>query len=116
MNFDNYIISEKKNIEEAISLIEINNCRCVLVKSYNSNKIIGTISEGDILRTVLKGISTKSPLKNIINTNFKFLNKYNQDEIENLFKKGITLVPILDEDKLLVDVITLISYYSERKK
>tara|TARA_Y100000768_G_C23990541_1_gene692301 strand:- start:7787 stop:8134 length:348 start_codon:yes stop_codon:yes gene_type:complete len=114
MNFDNYIISEKKNIEEAIALIEKNNCRCILVKVDSSNKIIGTISEGDVLRAVLKGISIKSPLKNIINTNFKFITNYDENEIETLFKKGITLIPLLDDNKYVVDIISLISYYSKR--
>lgn len=105
MNYKNYIINEDELIIQAIEKINLNSSRCVLVVG-KSDKIIGIISEGDILRGVLKGINTLSPAKNIMVPNFKFLKTSNFDKIHELILEGITLIPILNNDHKLKEIIT----------
>ncbi len=111
MNFSKYIISDNKLIEESIELIEMNSTRCVIIQNA-ADKVIGIVSEGDILRAILKGISLKSPIKHIMNTNFVYLNKKNDQEIMSLFKRGITLIPILNEEFRLIDIVELKEFFN----
>jgi len=112
MQLDKYTISEHELIEQAIEIIEYNNSRCVIVLN-SFNKVVGILSEGDILRSILKGVSIKSPVKNIMNTNYKYLSAKDEQQIKNLIGKGITLIPILNEKNELNGIITFTDFISE---
>lgn len=109
MHIEKYIVSDTQLIEQAIEMIEMNASRCVIVTNANK-KVVGVLSEGDILRAILKGVSIKSPVKNIMITNFKYLLEKDDEKIKQLFKKGITLIPVLNEQNGLVDIISFTNY------
>jgi CBS domain-containing protein len=114
MSFSKFTINESQLIENAIEIIELNRSRCAVILNKNQ-KVIGVVSEGDILRAILKGVSILSPVKNIINPSFKHMtSSSNEEEIERMFHTGITLIPVLDNENRLVDVIDLVSYYRNR--
>lgn len=106
-DFTEYIISPEGIIKDAIQLINNNKSRCVIVADSNL-KVFGVISEGDILRQILSGMNIYTPIKKVININFKFLKKKDKYKALNIFKNyGITLIPIVNEDFILEDVITI---------
>jgi CBS domain-containing protein len=109
MQLDKYTISEHELIAQAIEIIDYNNTRCVIVIN-ETNKVVGILSEGDILRAILKGVSIMSPVKSIMVTNFKYLLTYDDEKIKFFFKKGITLIPILNEQNNLIDIVAFTSY------
>ncbi len=110
MQLDKYTISEYELIEQAIEIIEFNSSRCVIVVN-SAQKVLGILSEGDILRAILKGTSVKSPVKNIMNPSFKFLlEKEDKTKIYSLFKKGITLIPVLNQQNELIEVLNVLDY------
>lgn len=112
MSLEKYIIPEGELIEQAIELIEYNNSRCVIV--INSfNKVVGILSEGDILRAILKGVSIKSPVKYIMNPSFKFLLTKDDSKIIELLKRGITLIPVLNDQNELADIVVYKDYLRE---
>ena len=86
MELEKFTISETQLIEQAIELIEMNHSRCVIVVN-NNGKVVGVLSEGDVLRAILKGVSIKSPIKNIMVTNFKYLFENDDVKIMEWFKK-----------------------------
>jgi len=110
MKLNNYVILDTQLIEEAIEMIELNASRCVVVVNTH-DKVVGIVSEGDILRAILKNISIKSPVKNITITNFKSLKEVDDMKIVSFFKQGITLIPLLTKDNELKDIITFIDYF-----
>jgi CBS domain-containing protein len=114
MDLKKFNISDNKLIEEAIEMIELNETRCVIVHNA-ADKVIGVVSEGDILRAILKGINTKSPVKQIMNINFTYLKEKDDDKIIALFKRGITLIPILSQDFRLIDIVELVQYFKSNK-
>ena len=67
-----YTISIKSTILEALKFIEINGAKTVVVIS-ETNKVIGVISQGDVLRSLMKGVNVKGKIINITNTSYKFL-------------------------------------------
>ena len=114
MDLKKFNISDNKLIEEAIEMIELNETRCVIVHNA-AEKVIGIVSEGDILRAILKGINTKSPVKQIMNINFTYLREKDDDKIMTLFRRGITLIPILSQDFRLMDIVELVQYFKSKK-
>jgi CBS domain-containing protein len=113
MEFKKFIISETQLIEQAIELIEMNQSRCVIIVNNNC-RVVGILSEGDILRSILKGINILSPVKNIMITNFKYLLVKDETKIMDLFKSGITLIPILNENHELKDIVVLTKYFENK--
>lgn len=104
--FENLIISKNQNILEAIKLISINKNRAVLVKDKKT--ICGVVSEGDIIKALLKSKNLYSPISNIMNKSFKYLTEYNQDIAIIFFKKfGITIIPVLNSKMRLINIIKL---------
>lgn len=113
MDLSKYKISDNKLIEQAIEMIELNATRCVIVHN-GADKVIGIVSEGDILRAILKGISIMSPVKQIMNMNFVYLKEKDDDKILSMFKSGITLIPILNENFKLIEIVELVQYFNEK--
>jgi len=109
-----FLIFQNQTIEEDIELIQSNESRCVILITDNY-KIIGTISEGDILRALLKGINVKSLAKNIANLNFSYIKeKHENNDLKNLFNKGITLIPVITHDRKIIDAISYLDFFNER--
>tara|TARA_Y100000591_G_C21220887_1_gene399922 strand:+ start:35 stop:373 length:339 start_codon:yes stop_codon:yes gene_type:complete len=92
------LIEYDKTIQEAMEKIIFNKTRTIFVsKNY---KVIGTISEGDILRSLYDKKNLQTPLINIINKNFKYLDEKNSSilEAKKLFKKfSVLIIPVLDK-------------------
>ena len=65
MNKNLILIDFKKNIQDALEKIILNKCRIIFVSK--NRKIVGTISEGDILRSLFEKKNLQTPLKNITN-------------------------------------------------
>ena len=72
-------------------------------------KMIGTLTDGDIRRGLLNGLDTSAPIISFMNTNFKLIysNKIDLDEITKCRLNNIKLLPILDENDRIVNLIDL---------
>ena len=57
-----------KTIRQAIKKLDQNKTGILLVFQSTTKKFLGTITDGDIRRGILRGLSLNSPLKKIINT------------------------------------------------
>lgn len=102
-----FCVSEKNTIKEAISVIQGNFSRCVVVLNENK-KVVGVFSEGDVLRAIMQGIDLHTPLKKVISPSFLYLKEKNMLKAYELIKKfGITLIPVIDDSYDLKDVITI---------
>lgn len=100
--FEKNLISENVDIFTAIRIINKNNLKFLLILNKN-NKLMGTITDGDLRRAIIKRIDLKLKIKLIVNKNFIYSNK----RIENSFgqlilkKKVIPFLPILNKKKKL---------------
>ena len=106
-SIEKYTVSIDGIIKDAVELINKNKSRCVVAVNENY-KVFGVISEGDILRILIDGKNIYSPIRNSININFKYLNLYDKKKSLNLVRNyGITLIPIVDENLILKDIISI---------
>ena len=81
-----YTISNKSTILEALKFIEINGAKTVVVIS-ETNKVIGIISQGDVLRSLIRGVNVKGKIHTFVSGG-----RYNE-LVKNLgYKKNITAV------------------------
>ena len=73
----------------------------------DNNKVVGTITDGDIRRGLINGLTTRSPLDSFIFRDFNYLEtgKNNFDKIKVLRDKKLKAVPLLTKEGRLIKVI-----------
>ena len=104
---DRYCIGLDYTIKEAIERIDYNKNRVVVVLNEDS-KVVGVISQGDIIRALSSGKNLFSKVESIVRPNYFYMNSRDMDKAYSVFKKTkITLMPIVDEGFHLVDVINM---------
>lgn len=104
-NLDSLVIPVNARLIDAIQVIKENKNRCAIVVSLD--KVVGVISEGDVMRALLHGAGVHSPLEAWVSHGFKFLSEHNyQQALELMRKHGISLIPVLDQEFHLQGVIT----------
>ena len=110
--FEQYCVNENYTIKEVIEQFENNNDRVALVLS-DSKKVIGVVSQGDILRSFSAGGNIYVQVREIIKNSFLHLYSRNMSDAYRIFKKEkITLLPVIDYDGMLTDIITLDDIFS----
>lgn len=106
MDLSYYTVESNGTLLDAAQAISRNRSRCVVV--VDRGKAIGVISEGDLVRALLRGTDIYSPMQPFIHHGIVFLEERDLGRALALFRShGISLIPILDEALMLRDVITL---------
>lgn len=102
---EKFLIDEENTIETALFKIENNNHRCLIVLNANK-KVVGTISDGDIRKVLLKHRLLSTPIKEVMNNNFIWLNKDSIDKAKEIFNNlHIFIIPIIDDKNNLEEII-----------
>lgn len=109
INMKKFIINEDKSILEGLERLNgLNSLSMTLFVIDNNDKMIGTLTDGDIRRSLLKGISLNNPITDAVHSNFSFLEKdYNIKSLKSIRDKNIKLIPVLNENRNIIDIIDL---------
>lgn len=100
----------QKNISARDALNIINNSalpRITLFVVDEKNSILGTLAEGDIRRGLLNELPLTENVTAFMNKSFTFFTKNGDDfnAFEKCKKNSIRFVPVLSEDKKILDII-----------
>lgn len=108
---NNYCVKQNYTIKEVIETIDESRNRNAIVLNDN-DKVIGVISQGDIIRALCSGKNLYSNVEGIINNDFLYMNSLDMEQAYKLFRKlKITLLPVVDDDFKLQSVIVLDDIY-----
>ena len=114
-DLEKYVVSIDGILEDAVKCIRSNKSRCAIITN-NKYKVMGVISEGDVLSEILSGRNLYNPIKNSMNINFKFLNTLSRDKALKIFRKyGVSLIPIVDENLILKDIFIINDFLLDEK-
>lgn len=106
-----YILHMNASIYDAAAKILLNSTRTLIILNDNS-KVIGVISEGDLLRSILNNENPRVAVSDVMNRAFQSCletTAVNRHQVLNWLKRGILLVPICDSSGSLVDVVNVMS-------
>jgi dTDP-glucose pyrophosphorylase len=78
----------------------------------DDNRMCGTLTDGDVRRALLAGHGTDEPVSAVMHRNFKAITAQNCGDtavtnIRDMRQFGITLVPKLDADSRIIDIVDL---------
>ena len=104
-----HCIHHSKSLIEALELINRLGTQLTLFVLKDNDSVFGTITDGDIRRALLNNIPLDANIKIVMNKDFVFLNKYenNIQKISFARKEGKKLIPIVDKSKKIVKLIDL---------
>ena len=100
------IINKDAKLKEALLKLDANpEMQTLFIE--DDNKIVGTITDGDIRRGLINGLGNDSSLSDFMNRNFTYLvkGKYEKEKIDFIKKNKFETVPVLNLDKSLFRII-----------
>lgn len=111
---DTHIISESLPILDAIRRInEIHDEPLVLFVLDGEGRMRGTLTDGDVRRALIRGIGVDAPISEAMHRNFNFLRRGVSDGVDDIHRQRdlkMRLVPVLDADSRICDIINLEHY------
>lgn len=115
--FSKYIITENATIIDALKMINMmgSNDALTLFVADKNNHILGTLTDGDIRRSLIAGKEITSRVLEVANHNFTYqkANSYDVKLIHVAKERGIELIPILEDDMRIVDIVNLKKHLSK---
>ena len=116
-NIENLLITENITIKEALKVIDKGAIRIALVVDEN-NKLLGTLSDGDIRRGLLKNHTLEDSIKELyFKTPITALYSESKERIiQKAIKNEVYQIPIVDENNYLLDIINLATLLTVTKK
>lgn len=110
----NHIISKNVTLLEALSRINtLAPEPLVLFVVDAEQRMVGTLTDGDSRRALIAGASVNDKAEKIMLRNFRYMTTANANdvmEIRHQKEMKMKLVPILDNDRHIVDIINLEKY------
>ena len=90
------LVNKNDSIKQALQrLNELSNSPTLFITD-DEGILIGTLTDGDVRRAILRGVPTDSTVEQFMNTSFKYLTSdFTFDEFVNLRRLKIRLIPIL---------------------
>ncbi len=109
MNIENFVVKETQSVLEALEFLckGHENEPLVLFVMDKGNRIVGTLTDGDIRRSLVAGATLESSVSQVAHRNFKYL-KEDEADIELLHeckRLGVELLPVVDVNMHIVDIV-----------
>ena len=115
INFKDYVINHDATLLQVLDMINSNKAKIALIVQDNG-KLLGTITDGDIRRAILKRKDLQTPAKEIMNKEFFATGEEKDFKIikKIICDKGISYVPVLDKNGKLVDLLSFDNIKDQR--
>ena len=106
-NIKKLFIKKNNKIKKAIQIINDENAHIALV--IEKEKLIGTITDGDVRRGIIKNINLDDKVETIMNKDFLFINsKDDPNKAYRIMKSNdLRHMPVLNKNKELTDIILI---------
>ena len=104
-----HIISQSASIRNAMERLTALGENLTLFVINDNDQLVGVITDGDIRRGLIRGTSIDDAVKEIMNTNFKYLqeNKFSFDVVVGLKESSVKVIPMIDESFKIKRVVNI---------
>jgi dTDP-glucose pyrophosphorylase len=114
INYKNHLIFTKTPIREALNQLTILGIDAIIFVIDKNEKLLGSITDGDIRRGLISGVSIDEPIDRIIRQSPKFIEKGNYDlkDIIIFREQNYRIIPVLNNKKGVINIINFRHLYS----
>jgi dTDP-glucose pyrophosphorylase len=112
--FKNHLIQSTAQVREALEKLNTLALDAILFVVDDTNKLLGSLTDGDIRRGLIKGFTIDQNVVDFIQSNPKFIleNQINVKELIQYRKMNFKIIPVLNANKEVVDVINFRNHSS----
>ena len=110
-----YIISHTATIKDAlVALNEITSDAQSLLVTDDSQRMVGTLTDGDIRRGLISGVGLSDAVSTIMHKDFKYVleSEFDVACLKTFRDKHVLFIPVLDAEFRIVEVLNLKKYKS----
>ena len=114
----NNIVKPDITIRQAMKSLSQTGVKCLVIVD-EKNILLGTLTDGDLRKAILKGVDISVSIEKVYQSNSTILvkKKFKPDEAKKLFTKNkFDLIPIVDDKGKLVDVIFWEDIFKNKQK
>ncbi len=107
MKINEHIISTNISIRETLKKLDQLSGDGVLFIIDKSEKLIGSITDGDVRRGLISGLNLDNPILDFATKNPKYLEEHNYDpDLITLYRNNkYQIIPILNKEQQIVDIL-----------
>lgn len=103
-SLDLFTVDVSDTVQTAMERINENKHRAVLV--LDDGRVVGVVSDGDVRRAFLRSIIPIAPVSQVMNLNFVSTEERDHASASKILHSArVTVLPIVDSDRRLIDVI-----------
>ena len=117
-NLKKFFLFTNFSIKKSLKIINLSGSGTALVVN-KKNQLLGTLSDGDIRRAVIRNFDFNNSIKNIYNKNPTFFYDENvdTDQLKNIFLDlKLEIIPIVDKNKIVKELIFWTDVVDDKKK
>jgi perosamine synthetase len=107
LTLDNFLVSKSATLKDALNCININ-CKGICFVIDESQKLIGTLTDGDIRRALLAEAQLDDKIVGFMHQNY--IKLHISTEIQDILSQlndKIKVIPLIDDDDNVVDYATI---------
>lgn len=115
MEFDKFLIPATATIKDALlALNTLHNTTMTLFVVDDSLQLLGTLTDGDIRRGLIAGLQLGTPVTQAMRSEFQSVRSFEEvGKVRELKERDILLIPVLDGEGRIQEVIDLSLYSSK---
>ena len=116
-SIDGIKLNINSTIKEALKIIDSGAIRIALDVD-SDNKLLGTLSDGDIRRGLLKNLSLNDTIEDLYSKSptIASVNDSNERIIQKAISKQVYQIPVVDDEGIVVDIVNLATLLNITKK
>jgi len=106
-DFRDHLILRESTIKDALAQLNALAADAILFAIDQESRLLGSLTDGDVRRGLLQGKSLEEKVVNYIQPHPKSVNKasYSLPEIIKLREQNFKVLPVLDADRRIINVI-----------
>lgn len=106
-NFRDHLVFSGSTIKQALIQLDVLAKDAILFIIDQQEKLIGALTDGDVRRGLIKGISIDDTVNSVIQENPKFIRKGERDidKVIEYREGNFRILPVIDQDDKVVNVI-----------
>jgi dTDP-glucose pyrophosphorylase len=107
INYKDHLILSGTTINQALIQLDKLAKDAILFVVDKEDKLIGTLTDGDVRRGLINGVSIQRPINDIIQKSPRFIQKGERDinKVVEFREGNFRIVPVVDKDHRVVNVI-----------
>ena len=107
MTFKKHLINQNSTVKEALAKLDILAADAILFVVDDNQKLIGSLTDGDVRRGLLKDLSINQQVVDFIQPNPKYVIKsnYNVEDLYKFRKANLKVIPVLNDAHQVINVI-----------